>query len=122
MLLLLLLLLPLQKAEPQRIEFARGASSTVVSASVKGYEVREYVLKARKGQNMAIKATSTSPHIVFSVFDEEGRHFEGGASETNEWKGELPHSGDYVIVAGLTRAAARRTKRRVPFSLHISIK
>ncbi len=119
--LLLLLLLPLQKAEPKRIEFARGTSSTIVRGSVKGYEVAEYVLKASKGQTMTIKATSPSPHIVFSVFDQEGKHFEGSASETTEWSGSLPRSGDYVIVTGLTRAASRRTKRSVPFSLKISI-
>lgn len=117
-----MLLLSLQKAEPQRIEFAPGTSSTVVHDKVKGYEVVEYVLQARKDQTMTVKAISTSPHIVFSVFDEEGKHFEGSASETNEWSGRLPRSGDYVIVAGLTRAASRRTKRSIPFSLKISIK
>src|SRR2546423_6468068 len=54
------------KAEPNRIEFKRGATSTVISGVVRGDEEAEYVLAAKKGQRLSIKITSTP--VKSSVF------------------------------------------------------
>src|SRR5205823_419998 len=54
------------KAEPLRIEFKRGTSSTTVSGSVRNDEEYEYVLGAKKGQRLTIKITSTP--VKSSVF------------------------------------------------------
>ena len=45
------------KAEPNRIEFKRGASSTTISGVVHGDEQAEYLLSARQGQRLTIKLT-----------------------------------------------------------------
>jgi len=37
------------KAEPNRIEFKRGTTSTVINGTVRGDEEAEYVLAAKKG-------------------------------------------------------------------------
>src|SRR6266540_720199 len=46
------------KAEPSRIEFKRGTSSTTISGVVRGDEEAEYVLSAKKGQHLKIVLTS----------------------------------------------------------------
>ena len=54
------------KAEPQRIEFKRGATSTSVSGNVRNDEQYEFVLGAKKGQRLSVKITSTP--VKSSVF------------------------------------------------------
>src|SRR5437667_9957837 len=54
------------KAEPLRIEFKRGTTSTTVSGVVHGDEEAEYVLGAKKGQRLIIKLTSIP--VKSSVF------------------------------------------------------
>ena len=54
------------KAEPNRIEFKRGATSTTINGVVRGDEEAEYVLGAKKGQRLIIKLTSV-PGKVFGV-------------------------------------------------------
>lgn len=122
MVLVCLLLLFVPVSQPQRVTFQKGTSSTAISGSVKGYQLAEYILRASEGQTMSVKLSSANPHVVFSIFDGQGRHFQGSPAETTEWSGRLPASDDYIIVTGLTRAAARRTKRPVKFTLHISIR
>jgi hypothetical protein len=46
------------KAEPNRIEFKRGTTSTTINGIVRGDEEAEYVLAAKKGQRLIIKLTS----------------------------------------------------------------
>src|SRR5258708_33143903 len=46
------------KAEPKRIEFRSGTSSTIINGTVRGAEQAEYVLAAKKGQTLTIKITS----------------------------------------------------------------
>ena len=46
------------KAEPNRIEFRRGSSSTTVTGVVHDGEEAEYVMVAKKGQRLNIKLTS----------------------------------------------------------------
>jgi len=46
------------KAEPNRIEFKRGATSTTISGVVHGDEQAEYILSAKQGQRLTIKLTN----------------------------------------------------------------
>src|SRR5262245_58849147 len=55
------------KAEPLRIEFKRGASSTTISETISGTAQAEYVIAAKKGQRMTIHLTSVPKKS--SVFD-----------------------------------------------------
>jgi hypothetical protein len=58
------------KAEPNRIEFKRGASSTTISGVVHGDEQAEYLLSARQGQRLTIKLTAAPAKS--SCFDLQG--------------------------------------------------
>lgn len=86
------------KAEPNRIEFKRGTSSTTISGTVRGAEQAEYVLSAKKGQRLIIKLTSAP--LRSSVFqllgpdnDTLGLEYEANYS----YSGILPKTGDYFI-------------------------
>src|SRR5438270_8944111 len=60
------------KAEPLRIEFKRGTSSTTISGSVRNDEEYEYVLAAKKGQRLTIKISSTPmKSSVFQLLGED---------------------------------------------------
>jgi hypothetical protein len=86
------------KAEPNKIEFKRGATSTTISGVVRGDEEAEYTLTARQGQRLTIKLTSTP--VKSSVFqllgpdnDTLGLEFDANF----DYSGILPKTGDYFI-------------------------
>ncbi len=86
------------KAEPNRIEFKRGTTSTIVNGMVRGDEEAEYVLAAKKGQRLIIKLTSVP--VKSSVFqllgpdnDTLGLEYDANYS----YSGVLPKTGDYFI-------------------------
>ena len=86
------------KAEPNRIEFKRGTSSTTVSGVVRNSEEAEYVLAAKKGQRLTIKLTSVPvKSSVFQILgpdnDTLGLEFDANFS----YSGVLPKTGDYSI-------------------------
>jgi hypothetical protein len=86
------------KAEPNRIEFKRGTTSTVVSGTVRGDEEAEYVLAAKKGQRLIIKLTSVP--VKSSVFQLLGPDNDTMGLEYDAnfgYSGVLPKTGDYFI-------------------------
>ena len=107
------------KAEPQRIEFKRGATSTTVSGSVRNDEQYEFVLGAKKGQRLTIKITSTP--VKSSVFQ-----ILGEAQDTLGLEHDanfnvsivLPKDGDYLIYVSRPTSA----KGKSNFTLAITIK
>ena len=86
------------KAEPLRIEFKPGTTSTTVSGSVRNSEEYEYVLAAKKGQRLTIKITSTP--VKSSVFQllGEGQDTLGLEHDANfNVSIVVPKDGDYFI-------------------------
>ena len=107
------------KAEPLRIEFKRGATSTTVSGSVRNSEEYEYVLAAKKGQRLTIKITSTP--VKSSVFQLLGEDQDtlGLEHDANfDVSIVLPKDGDYFI--NVSRPTSARGTSR--FKLAITIK
>src|SRR5262245_49530893 len=107
------------KAEPLRIEFKRGTTSTTVSGSVRNSEEYEYVLAAKKGQRLTIKITSTP--LKTSVFQLLGENNDtlGLEHDANfDASVVLPQDGDYFI--NVSRPTTTRGTSR--FKLTISIK
>ena len=107
------------KAEPLRIEFKRGTTSTTVSGSVRNDEEYEYVLGAKKGQRLTIKITSTP--VKSSVFQLLGEDQDtlGLEHDANfDVSIVLPKDGDYFI--NVSRPTT--TKGTSRFTLAISIK
>jgi hypothetical protein len=107
------------KAEPNRIEFKRGTTSTIVSGTVRGDEEAEYVLAAKKGQRLIIKLTSVP--VKSSVFQ-----LLGGDNDTlglqydanYDYSGVLPKTGDYFIT--VTRPGQSKGTSR--YKLTVSIR
>jgi hypothetical protein len=107
------------KAEPLRIEFKRGATSTSVTGSVRNAEQYEYVLGAKKGQRLTIKITS-SP-VKTSVFqllgeDQDTLGLEHDANFNVSIV--LPKDGDYFIFVSRPTTAKGSSR----FTLAITIK
>ena len=86
------------KAEPLRIEFRRGTTSTTINEKVKDSEEAEYVLAAKKGQRLIIKLTST-PHrsSVFDIKAPDNADLGLEYDANYDFNKTLPVSGDYFI-------------------------
>lgn len=86
------------KAEPLKIQFKRGTTSTTINGVVRGDEEAEYTLNARQGQRLTIKLTSTP--VKSSVFQLLGPDNDtlGLEYDANfDYSGVLPKTGDYFI-------------------------
>lgn len=86
------------KAEPNRIEFKRGATSTTIRGTVRGGEQAEYVLSAKQGQRLTIKLASVPAKS--SVFDLRGPDEVDLGLEYDanyDYSAKLPATGDYLI-------------------------
>ena len=87
------------KAEPNRIEFKRGATSTTINGVVHGDEQAEYVLSARQGQRLILKLTNVPAKS--SCFDLKGPDgVDVGLEYDCNWNYSkvLPATGDYFLV------------------------
>lgn len=105
------------KAEPKRIEFAPGRSSTTVSGSLSNGQEMEYVFAATKGQTVTIRNSNKSL-FDFRVFSNEfdvETEFESSPTLTLE----LPETGDYLFYVRKKQVKSPRTAR---FSLSLSIR
>ena len=87
------------KAEPNRIEFKRGATSTTINGIVHGDEQAEYVLSARQGQRLTLKLTNVPAKS--SCFDLKGPDgVDVGLEYDCNWNYSkvLPATGEYFLV------------------------
>ncbi len=82
----------------QRVRFAAGSHGASVTATVRGYAYRDYLVKASAGQKISLRLPASEPATVLTVFLPNGDNLEG-ASEVDQFSGELPTSGDYVIAS-----------------------
>lgn len=105
------------KAEPNRIEFAKGKTSTTLVGSLSNAQEMEYVFSAAKGQKVTIKMANTAlfDYRVFSAEADFETEFD--SSPTAEF--ELPASGDYLLFVRKKMVAGPRTSR---FRLTLTIK
>jgi len=86
------------KAEPNKIEFKRGATSTAINGVVHGDEEAEYTLAARQGQRLTIKLTSTP--VKSACFDLKGPDGVNPGLEYDcnyEYSKPLPATGEYFL-------------------------
>ncbi len=86
------------KAEPLRIEFKRGTTSTTLNGIVRGSEEAEYVLAAKKGQRLIIKLTSVPvKSSVFQLLGEDNDTLGLEYDANYDYSGVLPKTGDYFV-------------------------
>jgi hypothetical protein len=106
------------KAEPNRIAFKRGTTSTTVSGTVRGDEQAEYVLAAKKGQRLVIKLTSVP--MKSSVFQLLGPNNDtlGLEYDANyNYSGTLPKTGDYFITVRRPTEAKGTTRYKLTITV-----
>ena len=106
------------KAEPNRIEFKRGTTSTTIGGTVRGDEQAEYVLGAKQGQRLIMKLTSVP--VKSSVFQLLGPDNDtlGLEFDSNwDYSGRLPKTGDYFI----TVARPTESKGTSRYKMTVSI-
>lgn len=106
LLLLTTTVVPAQSDRTRRVRFARGRTTTVIKDAVVRATTDHYLLRARAGQTLIVHITSLEDNAVFDVVAPGRRTL---ATETTDWTGELPRSGDYVISVGGTRGNATYT-------------
>lgn len=87
-----------QKAEPNRIQFARGKSSATLSGTLSNDEQMEYVFGAKAGQKITLKVTSV-PRGSFFDFDLQGDGFdlETEYDYYTNYTFTAPETGDYLV-------------------------
>jgi len=105
------------KAEPNRIKFAAGKSSAILTGSLSNGQEMEYIFGARKGQTVMIKNSKKSL-FDFRVFSDEfdfETEFESSATLTFE----IPETGDYMF---FVRKKQVKKPRTAWFSLTLTIK
>lgn len=88
------------KAEPNRVKFAKGKSSTVLSGTLKKDEQMEYIFSAKQGQKITAKIVSTAPKGKFHYFKIEGVDGVNYLPESDinyELDFTAPQTGDYEI-------------------------
>lgn len=87
------------KAEPLRIEFKRGSTSTTVRDAISGSVEAEYVFAARKGQRLTIKLTSTPRRsAVFDLKAPDNADLGLEFDANYNYSGTLPVTGEYLII------------------------
>lgn len=87
------------KAEPNRIVFARGASSATVHGTVSGDEQAEYTFTAKKGQTVTITYNeSPAESLELQMFDRTGERVGIWGDEPGTVSCVLQLSGEFALV------------------------
>lgn len=95
-----------QGLKTERIRFAPGKSSTVVSGKVSSGDEKTYLIGAGAGQTMSLEIVEGGANndVVFYIIAPDNSLPMGSAGESAEydafWTGKLAKSGDYKIVLG----------------------
>ncbi len=88
-----------QKAEPNRISFAKGKSSATKTGTLNSGETYEFVFGANAGQKVKISIVSTTPKGKFHYFSLLGDGFDFATElDTNyTYSFTAPETGDYLL-------------------------
>ena len=106
------------KAEPNRIEFKRGTTSTTVSGVVRNDEEAEYVLFAKQGDHLIIKLTSVPARSsCFDLKSPDGSDLGLEYDCNRNYSRVLPAGGDYLIVVSRPSQARGRSRYRLTVSV-----
>jgi hypothetical protein len=97
----------------ERVQFAKGATSTVIKGRLKGDPIVDYLVRAGAGQTLTVSLKKTNPQNYFNINPPETdvSMFVGSTALTgNSFAGMLPADGDYTVRVYLMRPAARRNE------------
>ncbi|MFZ4286825.1 g-type lysozyme inhibitor [Variovorax sp. HJSM1_2] len=105
------------------VHFAKGASSTSLKGTVKGYESVDYRLSAKSGQTLTVtlKASNTSTYfnLMAPGATTEAIYNSSLDAAGNSYKGELQHDGEYTVRVYQMRNAARRGNAATTLTLAV---
>lgn len=105
----------------QRVRFPRGTMGTILRGRVRGYDVADYLVGARAGQQMTVSLRSDNDSNYFNVTAPGAAEaLFHGDMEGGDAQFTTPRNGDYVVRVFLMRNAARRGETG-NFTLEISI-
>jgi len=94
----------------EAVQFARGASSTVIKGRLQGDADVDYLVRAHAGQTLSVTLEESNAQNYFNVLppDTDVAMFVG--SDGSDFTRVLPVDGDYTIRVYLMRPAARRNE------------
>ena len=109
-----------QKAEPLRIQFARGKTSANLSGTLSNNQEMHYVFGAKAGQKISLKVTS-QPKGNFFDFDLQGDNFELSTEYDyyTNYSFTAPETGDYFV---FVRKRPTENTTKAKFFLTLTIK
>lgn len=93
----------MDRAITRQVNFARGRTTAVIKNTVRLCTSHEWVLRARQGQTMSIHL-ATGRKTSFTLQSPSGTIED--ADGVKDWSGELPESGEYIIIVGTDATAA----------------
>jgi hypothetical protein len=99
----------MEESGAMRISVPPGGTSEVLEGAVVRGDRDGYVLGAQAGHHLAVSISSLEGNAAFQIFEPSGEQALPGADEMDDatdWSGELPTSGDYMIIVGPTRGSA----------------
>lgn len=116
-----------RNSKPERIRFAPGKSSTVISGKIIGSEQIVYLVGARAGQTIKVEITEgaradggENNDAVFHIEAPDGSYPMGMSGELAEletgWSGKLKKTGDYKIIVGTIES------EKINFKMSVSIR
>ena len=104
------------KAEPNRIEFAKGKTATVLTGRLSNSQEMEYVFSARKGQHVTVKNSQTGL-FDFRIFSDE-LDMETEYDSSRAYTFDIPETGDYMFFVRKKIVKSPRTARfRITFQI-----
>lgn len=96
----------------ERVQFARGATSTVIKGQIKGHHYIDYQVRAGAGQALKVELKTSNASSYFNInppgSDDVAMFI--GSTSGNRFSGVLPTDGDFTIRVYLMRNAARRNE------------
>jgi hypothetical protein len=108
------------KAEPRRIEFAKGRSSVTVSGTLSNGQEMDHVFKARAGQSVKLGVTSNPRGNLFEFrIKGDGFEVETDYDSYTEYSFIAPETGDYLV---FVRKRPTQTAARAKFFLKLTVK
>ncbi|MBK8305037.1 MAG: hypothetical protein IPK98_17235 [Chloracidobacterium sp.] len=103
------------KAEPGRVQFAKGKSSTVLTGTLSGDQEQEFVFGAKKGQTVYI-TNPDSVKFAYKLFNDDVSNDSTDLAEpTMEFV--VPETGDYMLFV----RRANNTPKSAKFSITLAI-
>ncbi len=105
------------------VNFKAGTTGGTYSNAVTGYRTVDYYIKAKAGQTLSVKLTSSNSSLYFLVTKSgEVESITDDSRDATEWSGELPSNDTYMVRVYLFRNAARTNKRPVNFKVSFDVK